>query len=74
MADRRWWEGLELGIGGTRDLAVVGTEPGHFERCPFCGVRDLGQVLMHYDCQLAAGAPPAVNLTSKAEKRSGRGG
>jgi hypothetical protein len=39
----------------------------HLECCPFCGrlfdVRELGQVFEHYDHQLAAGAPPAKDLT-----------
>lgn len=39
---------------------------GHVERCPFCSEafdrRDLGQVLAHYDHQLAAGAAPAIEI------------
>ena len=54
---RRWWK---------RYLSGVGAGP-HLERCPFCGetfdIRDLGQVLLHCDHQVAAGAPPAIDLT-----------
>jgi hypothetical protein len=75
MTRRPWGEGLDLGIGGTRDLEVVGTEPDHFERCPFCSqvfdLRDLGQVLTHYDCPLAAGAPPSKDLTRKEDRPNG---
>lgn len=39
----------------------------HVEQCPFCGRdfdrRDLGQVLEHYDHQLAADARPAIDLS-----------
>ena len=41
----------------------------HFAVCPFCGgtfdLRELDQVLEHYDHQLAAGAPPAEDLTDE---------
>ena len=51
---RLWWRGLNLGKPGVP--ADGGAD--HFERCPFCGqvfdMRDLGQVLEHYECQLAA--------------------
>jgi hypothetical protein len=40
----------------------------HSEHCPFCGAdfdpRDLGQVLEHYDHQVAAGVP-AIDETSE---------
>jgi hypothetical protein len=59
---RRWWE---------RYLYVAGAGH-HFERCPFCGqafdIRDLGQVLLHRDHQLAAGAPPAIELIPQEGK------
>jgi hypothetical protein len=39
----------------------------HFALCPFCerifDMSELSQVLEHYDHQLAAGAPPAEDLT-----------
>jgi hypothetical protein len=57
----RWWEGLDLGQPG------VPTEPmaEYVERCPFCGRdfdrRDVGQVLEHFDHQLAADARPPID-------------
>ena len=53
---RRWWK---------RYLSGVGAGP-HLERCPFCGetfdIRDSCQVLVHYNHQVTAGAPPAIDL------------
>jgi len=64
---RRWWKRY-----------LYGGSAGHqLERCPFCGqtfdIRDLGQVLLHRDHQLAAGAPPAIELTSPGNADGGRG-
>jgi hypothetical protein len=48
----------------------------HLERCPFCGqtfdIRDVGQVMLHRDHQLAAGAPPAIELTPDEGKPASR--
>ena len=56
---RRWWKRYLYGVGAGH----------HVERCPFCGqtfdIRDLGQVLVHFNHQLAAGAPPAIDLDSR---------
>ena len=62
MMLRRWWKRY-----------LYGVDAGHnFERCPFCGqtfdIRDIGQVLLHRDHQLAAGAPPAIELTPQKGK------
>jgi hypothetical protein len=54
---RRWWK---------RYLSGVGAGP-HLERCPFCGetfdIRDSCQVLVHYNHQVTAGAPTAIDPT-----------
>jgi hypothetical protein len=46
----------------------------HFAVCPFCqrifDMRELDQVLEHYDHQLAAGATPAEDLTSEEDQPS----
>jgi hypothetical protein len=59
---RRWWK---------RYLYGVGAGP-HLERCPFCGetfdIRDFCQVMVHYKHQVAAGAPPAIDLTRKEDE------
>jgi hypothetical protein len=59
---RRWWK---------RYLYGVGAGP-HLERCPFCGetfdIRDSCQVIVHYRHQVAAGAPPAIDLTRKEDE------
>jgi hypothetical protein len=43
------------------------------EHCPFCGAdfdpRDLGQVLEHYDHQVAAGIP-AIDETTEDDQRT----
>jgi hypothetical protein len=61
---RKWWKRYLHGVGTGRDL----------ERCPFCGqtfdIRDLGQVLIHYNHQIAAVAPPAIDLTLEEETPS----
>jgi hypothetical protein len=58
----RWWKRYLFGVGAGNPL----------ERCPFCGetydIRDLGQVAVHYNHQLAAGAPPAVDITPDEER------
>lgn len=67
----RWWEGLDLGQPGCPTEAMA----EHLERCPFCGRdfdrRDVGQVLEHYDHQLAAGAQPAIDPTPNEDRPSG---
>ena len=59
---RRWWKRYLYGVGAGH----------HVERCPFCGqtfdIRDLGQVLVHFNHQLAAGTPPAIDLTPEEDK------
>jgi hypothetical protein len=54
---RRWWKRYLYGLGAGNNL----------ERCPFCDqtfdIRDPGQVLVHHNHQLAAGAPPAIDRT-----------
>ena len=48
----------------------------HIEHCPFCGAdfdpRDLGQVLEHYDHQVAAGVP-AMDETAEEDQRTAAG-
>lgn len=61
----RWWkrylDGIRAGVPSEPD------ESDHSEICPFCDetfdMRDLRQVLEHFDHQLTAGAPPAIALT-----------
>jgi hypothetical protein len=64
--DRMWWQDCFRGVAAGAPDNPVAEESRHIERCPFCGrtfdVRDLGQVLEHYDHQLAARAPPAIDL------------
>jgi hypothetical protein len=59
----QWWDGRGLGELGVPSIPTA----EHLEHCPFCGRnldrRDLGQVLEHFDHQLAAGAPPAADRT-----------
>jgi hypothetical protein len=68
MIGNKWWEGLFAGTSRTRDLALVGSESDHFERCPFCwrvfDTRDLEQVLAHYDHQVESDARPEAGLSS----------
>jgi hypothetical protein len=49
-------------------------DASHLERCPFCGrmfdMRELGEVLEHYDHQLAAGVP-AGDLAPEQDKPPG---
>jgi len=49
-------------------------DASHLERCPFCGqmfdMRELGQVIEHYDHQLAA-VVPAGDLTPEQDKPPG---
>jgi hypothetical protein len=56
-----WWK---------RFLYVAGASH-HLERCPFCGqtfdIRDLGQVLLHRDHQLADDGPPSIGPTIKGD-------
>jgi len=70
---KRWWDGLSLGRPG-KPSEPVASEREHLERCPFCGtlydMRDLGQVFEHYDHQLAAGVPPAKDLTTEEDRES----
>jgi hypothetical protein len=68
---QRWWKRFLYGAGAGH----------HLERCPFCGqtfdIRDIGQVLLHRDHQLADDGPPAfepragVARAAAAETRSG---
>ena len=55
--------------GKLRLRLVTPDTADHFAVCPFCqrifDMRELDQVLEHYDHQLAAGAPPAEDLTPK---------
>ena len=64
---RRWWK---------RYLSGVGAGP-HLERCPFCGetfdIRNSCQVLVHYNHQVTAGAPPAIDLTRGEDEPSSLG-
>ena len=59
---RRWWKRYLYGAGAGH----------HFEACPFCGqtfdIRDIGQVLLHRNHQLADGAPPAIELPPQEGK------
>jgi hypothetical protein len=59
---RRWWKRYLYGVGAAN----------HLERCPFCGptcdIRNPGQVVVHYNHQLAAGAPPAGNVMPDEER------
>ncbi len=56
--DRMWWQDCFRGVAAGAPDNPVAEESRHIEHCPFCGrtfdVRDLGQVLQHYDHQLAA--------------------
>jgi hypothetical protein len=67
----KWCHGLDLGQPALPERPVE-SKAGHLERCPFCGglfdMRDLGQVFEHYDHQLAAGAPPAIDETPLADR------
>ena len=59
---RKWWKQYLYGLGAGHQL----------ESCPFCGqafdIRDLGQVVVHYNHQLAAGAPSAIDLTLEKDE------
>jgi hypothetical protein len=59
---RKWWKRYLYGLGAAH----------HLESCPFCGqtydIRDVGQVVVHYNHQVAAGAPPAIDLTPEEDK------
>jgi hypothetical protein len=63
---QRWWKRFLYGAGAGH----------HLERCPFCGqtfdIRDLGQVLLHRDHQLADDGPPAFELTPDEGKPASR--
>jgi hypothetical protein len=65
----QWWDSLGLGEPGVPSIPTA----EHLEHSPFCGRyfdrRDLGQVLEHYDHQLAADAPPAIELTPEEDKQ-----
>jgi hypothetical protein len=65
-----WWRGLDLGRPGD-PASPAATESDHLERCPFCGrmfdLRDLVLVCEHYNHQLAAGAPPTLDLTPDSD-------
>jgi hypothetical protein len=60
---RKWWKRYLYGLGAAH----------HLESCPFCGqiydIRDAGQVVVHYNHQVAAGAPPAIDLTPEETSR-----
>ena len=54
--DRKWWQDCFRGMAAGAPDNPVTDESWHVERCPFCGqdydIRDIGQVLEHYDHQL----------------------
>jgi hypothetical protein len=58
---QRWWKRFLYGAGAGH----------HLERCPFCGqtfdIRDLGQVMLHRDHQLADDGPPAFEPPLKSD-------
>jgi hypothetical protein len=58
---QRWWKRFLYGAGAGH----------HLERCPFCGqtfdIRDLGQVLLHREHQLADDGPPGIGPTIKGD-------
>jgi hypothetical protein len=64
----QWWDSLGMGEPGVASISTA----EHLEHCPFCGRdfdrRDLGQVLEHFDHQLAAGPPPAIEPTPGEDK------
>jgi hypothetical protein len=62
------------GIKGRRTSSAVGDDEGDVATCPYCGgtvdLTDIGDVLTHYDHQLAAGQPAVDKTPRRKPQRS----